>query len=56
MSSEKVAERVRNKLTRAKAEHIIATNAPEALRGRHELTNHQNKHVRAKLAYKLTHG
>jgi hypothetical protein len=61
VSKDRVIERKRNVLTRAKAERQIATaprgsEALEALAARPEFAKHANKHVRAKLAWKLSVG
>jgi uncharacterized membrane protein len=61
MSKDRVIERKRNVLTRAKAERQIATaprgsEALDALAARPEFAKHANKHVRAKLGRKIAAG
>jgi hypothetical protein len=61
VSKDRITERKRNVLTRAKAERQIATaprgsEALAALAARPEFAKHANKHVRAKLARKTAVG
>jgi len=56
MTKDRVTERKRTILMRARAERLISASGPENLTemaDRPEFAKHANKHVRAKLAKKL---